>query len=146
MDNFEYISKQFIEANSTLLDSIRSKAPQEVNDLLRKIHGEYYTNPFHYAEIQLGIGKYLDFMLDSTTLKSFDSEIQHIAILAYQVLQVYINQCNTRHEDGACMIGGVNYTRINTNLLFRNWPTLPLMHALNFTGKITPRTYALTAT
>lgn len=77
MDDFEQLSEKFIKANSDLLESIQSEAPQEVEvkDLLSEIYKKYKTNPFHYAEIQLGIGKYLDFMLDSTALKSFDSKI-----------------------------------------------------------------------
>lgn len=126
----------FIEANESLISSLEDDSDTKI--LLQGIHDFHNKNIFHYAEIQLGLAKCLDFKISDEKMSALQQQINKVVILAYKILQIHINQCKQHHEDGACLIGGISYIRVNTNLSYQGCSTLPIAHALNFSGKIDP--------
>jgi hypothetical protein len=154
MDDLKEITENFKRANQDLIEQIKEGGSN--NKALEYLKGidEKYTkagddqyNIFLYAEIQLGLAKSLDFLLPYSSLNNNPNQpnqiiknINSVVDSALAIIQFHINQCSLGHEDGACLVGGLNYARLNTgSKRHKPWPELPMAHALNFLGKITPK-------
>lgn len=149
MNDIKDITESFKKENMKLIEELEKEdSYKNAFEYLDGIYKYYIKtrdnqdNIFHYAEVQLGLAKSLDFLLPydhSNNRHSVNVQMKNVVSLAYQIFQLHINQCVLDHEDGACLVGGLNYARLNRgSVKFKTWPKLPMVHALNFSGKTTP--------
>jgi hypothetical protein len=92
------------------------------------MYGPSLTNAFD--KVNLDIISSLDDQPEKEILQSI-YDFHRKEIFRYAEVQLGLAKCLD------CIIGGINYVRVNINLTSYKFPTLPA-HALNFIGKISP--------
>lgn len=130
----EPLKESFFLENETLIDQI--KEYEDIHSHLKGIFQFYKENQnlfFQYTQLQLGLARFLDFNLNATP---FIDQLNLISTLAWKIIQ---NSCG-QHEDGACVIESIAYTRVSSNIKHPVWPELPLAHALSFNSPVKPVT------
>jgi hypothetical protein len=137
-DEIKYALQGFLGANEGLIGAVEDSALQ---NYLRDMDESYKEvgNFYAYAEVQIGLAKALDFLVDSNKMTTtLQNQVTKVVTAAYQLLQVFRKACTQNHEDGACLIGLINYVRVHSNFTLKTWPELPVPHALCFSRKIDP--------
>lgn len=131
------LKEDFLKENETFIKLIGDLDHSEAALLyLDKLKNE---NIFHYAEVQLGLAKALDFLIGADYQQTnVLAHVSNIINLAYQITYIHVKKCSSLHEDGACLTGYMNHARVFSDFTFNKWPKLPLVQAINFSGKIIP--------
>lgn len=137
-ENLNSLHKNFLIENDNLISYLDSKSHENAITYLSELRRN--ENIFHYAEVQLGLAKALDFLIGVGYQNNSKVSlcVSNIVNLSYQITSIHVKRCSLSHEDGACLTGYMNHARVFSDFTFNKWPKLPLVQAINFSGKILP--------